>query len=473
MKKLKSIVILFCVLVLISGCKSLTDVIQSFDQEIEKVYLSVTERNMYIGEILTLSASVAPYGAPASITWTTSDNDVAIISNGQVEAAGLGKAVIKAISDDEEKYAECVINVIEPGMAVISGSINSVISNAIIYNKLDTSFRLENYLRSDIFYTDKNGYKRTATSYLNNNNYFSFIVPLETEFVITFTEILTNNNIASLVIEGDNTFKLSESTNLRTIKIEDTVAEMENVITSNLVFMGDSDMSSLNAEVTYDERPEKFELINYLAAGDAKYIVRANTFFGSTPSPSVEWNSNHSQLDEYIKEADGNIRVAKYRISPDDNYVEFVESEYLYLENGMYKAKNEANEQGFIYQNYIDKGIKYVYQLYNFLTDTKTSEKEFRVVASFATKSYPDLGDIGPGIIYKIYDNDILTFNWAVKGLGIISTYSCYSDRDDVVPRNIDNTSISYIETDSTSYGSKPGWFDNVVLNLPESSSIY
>lgn len=77
---------------------------------VESVTLNHTELSMVTGETVTLVASVSPITATdKTVTWTSSDEDVATVDNGTVTAVSGGTATITAKAG--EKTATCLVNV--------------------------------------------------------------------------------------------------------------------------------------------------------------------------------------------------------------------------------------------------------------------------------------------------------------------------------------------------------------------------
>ena len=80
---------------------------------VNKVTLDKTSHSMNIGEKLTLTATVEPSNATnKTVTWTSSNKNVATVSNGTVTAVGSGTATITATADG--KKVTCTITVIKP-----------------------------------------------------------------------------------------------------------------------------------------------------------------------------------------------------------------------------------------------------------------------------------------------------------------------------------------------------------------------
>ena len=78
------------------------------------VALDKSSADVVKGQTLQLTATVAPENADnKEVTWSSSDPDVASVSNGLVTAEGIGQAKITVKTRDGGKTAECVINVIK------------------------------------------------------------------------------------------------------------------------------------------------------------------------------------------------------------------------------------------------------------------------------------------------------------------------------------------------------------------------
>ena len=78
----------------------------------ESVTLNKTEQSMEVGNTLKLTATIAPANATyQSVIWSSDDEDVATVNNGQVTAIAPGVATITAISQDGAARARCKVYV--------------------------------------------------------------------------------------------------------------------------------------------------------------------------------------------------------------------------------------------------------------------------------------------------------------------------------------------------------------------------
>lgn len=86
------------------------------------------------GDDVTLTAAFLPVSATnKGLTWTSSNSNVATVTNGMVHAVATGKTVIKAISTDGLKAASCIVTVYTPssGITVSVPSITVKLGNTV------------------------------------------------------------------------------------------------------------------------------------------------------------------------------------------------------------------------------------------------------------------------------------------------------------------------------------------------------
>ena len=113
------------------------------------VYLSSSEMTLVVGEEKTLTATVTPENAPdKTVTWTSSDPEVATVEDGKVTGIKEGKAVITASANG--KSAECKVTV-EPDVVDFDITITPVESTVLTRGlQQDKSVKLiATYRRTD------------------------------------------------------------------------------------------------------------------------------------------------------------------------------------------------------------------------------------------------------------------------------------------------------------------------------------
>ena len=75
-----------------------------------KITLDKTTITLVKGDTTTLTATVTPDNATKSVVWTSSDEMIATVEDGKIEATGYGVVTITASSGDQ--YATCEVSVI-------------------------------------------------------------------------------------------------------------------------------------------------------------------------------------------------------------------------------------------------------------------------------------------------------------------------------------------------------------------------
>ena len=76
------------------------------------VSLDISQKDMKVGETFTLTATVTPENADVKdVNWTSSNNGVAKVTEGVVEAVGAGTATITVTTVDGKKTATCTVTV--------------------------------------------------------------------------------------------------------------------------------------------------------------------------------------------------------------------------------------------------------------------------------------------------------------------------------------------------------------------------
>ena len=94
--------------------------------EVESISLNITSLDLKIGESRTLVASIEPDDATdKTVLWTSSDETVVIVTDGNIKAIGVGSAVINATSG--KASADCVVNVTEPNGIIYYTSTNNMV----------------------------------------------------------------------------------------------------------------------------------------------------------------------------------------------------------------------------------------------------------------------------------------------------------------------------------------------------------
>ncbi|MCQ2607057.1 MAG: glycosyl hydrolase family 8 [Bacteroidales bacterium] len=85
------------------------------------VTISGTETTVQVGKTISLTAAVAPAAAAQTVTWTSSNDEIATVTGGVVTGVAMGKATIKAAStEDATKFDEYEVTVTAVPVATIT-----------------------------------------------------------------------------------------------------------------------------------------------------------------------------------------------------------------------------------------------------------------------------------------------------------------------------------------------------------------
>jgi len=104
---------------------------------VTSVLLNETAYVLTVGENFTLTATVLPENATnRSVTWTSSNNNVATVSNGIVTAVSAGTATVIAITQDGNHTATCEITVNPVLIPVTAVTLNHATASLGIGNNL-------------------------------------------------------------------------------------------------------------------------------------------------------------------------------------------------------------------------------------------------------------------------------------------------------------------------------------------------
>ncbi len=88
---------------------------------VTEVSLDITQKEIYVGESFTLTPSVFPVNAVnKAVTWSSSDENVVTVLNGEVKALGAGTAVVTVTTVDFNKTASCSVKVNSRGSITVS-----------------------------------------------------------------------------------------------------------------------------------------------------------------------------------------------------------------------------------------------------------------------------------------------------------------------------------------------------------------
>ncbi len=104
----------FFAAVIEQGGKKYVGASKSFMTAVEKVSLNYQKYYLPVGESLELKATVSPDGSSQKVTWKSSKEEYATVSDGVVKGIKKGMAYIYATSEDGFREAACQVIVLAP-----------------------------------------------------------------------------------------------------------------------------------------------------------------------------------------------------------------------------------------------------------------------------------------------------------------------------------------------------------------------
>jgi len=95
--------------------------VEEISKDIINIILDKEKIDMLAGEKTTLNVTIEPdYADNQELIWSSSDENIAVVENGEITAISGGTASIKATSMDGNKEAICIVNVTSPPLKKIS-----------------------------------------------------------------------------------------------------------------------------------------------------------------------------------------------------------------------------------------------------------------------------------------------------------------------------------------------------------------
>ena len=116
-----------------SGVSATLTVTVNEIKNVESISLSMTEVSLYEAEELVLTPQFTPSDATnQQVNWSSSDNNVATVSGGQVTAVSSGTATITATSADGDHTATCTVTVKEVVLET-SGAVDMGLASGLLW----------------------------------------------------------------------------------------------------------------------------------------------------------------------------------------------------------------------------------------------------------------------------------------------------------------------------------------------------
>lgn len=320
---------------------------------VSNVTLDNTSLVLNEGESATLAATVLPENATdKSLVWSSSDESVATVNDGEVVAVNMGTAVITVTTTDGGKTAECTVTVKDPDFVNVE-----VVS--LNYTELDLKIGNTEYLVSYIYPYNATNHN---VSWSSSNDAIATVdgglvtAVSEGEAIITVTtedggktaqcvvrvtapvlDIVGNTSTNDYVAFGGESVQLSSEVPVTWSTSDESVATIDQ--NGKLQFLNDKD----DVEV----------VVTATATEDGSSVTKTfrchKTYFYYNDNPYAEDKAlieggeltipKNKYFDIYLG-ADGGQRIASgcYSATVDDNVVLRVANEGYYVEVKGYQS---------------------------------------------------------------------------------------------------------------------------------------
>ncbi|MDD7617844.1 MAG: Ig-like domain-containing protein [Candidatus Enterosoma sp.] len=226
------------------------------------VTLDKTEATLYPSQTTTLTTTIAPENTTDTITWTSSDADVATVADGVVTAVGAGTATITAKANDEA-FATCTITVKSIGTETAPLSVTELkaLADELIPNQND-NFSQTVYVTGTI--------SKITTAFSSEHGNISFNISDGTSEFLVYRAVATSE---TQFLVGDTVVVSGTLTNYRGTKefAANCVATTKARGTTTITVTG-----AENATVTgLPETAENGSTVSFSVAANEGYVLGA------------------------------------------------------------------------------------------------------------------------------------------------------------------------------------------------------
>ena len=151
---------------------------------VKSVSLNESTLEIDLGENSTLTATVMPYNAvDKSVTWESSDTDVATVANGVITAVGVGETTITVTTVDGGFKATCIVTVVDNSIHVTGVSFEND-TESVEQNKTITLVPIiapTNATNTNVTWESNN----TDVATVNSNGLVTGVMPGEATITVT------------------------------------------------------------------------------------------------------------------------------------------------------------------------------------------------------------------------------------------------------------------------------------------------
>lgn len=210
---LASLLVILCNGIVLAACGNQTVIVES-------VKLDKTELTLEAGSVGKLTATVEPaHAADLSVNWTTGDEAVAVVDDGNVRAIAAGSATVTATAGG--KSAVCAVTVTAPAVPMSQEELTEALRAAVNANNFTASFYTVpdvghqtvkfdgvNRIIEDVgngYYDGNSGFEEMYQMYKSQVFYtFELLLDETTEFTMTY-ESKEDTYIFHVTVDGTAT----------------------------------------------------------------------------------------------------------------------------------------------------------------------------------------------------------------------------------------------------------------------------
>ena len=246
------------------------------------VTLDKTEATLYPSQTTTLTTTIAPENTTDTITWTSSDADVATVADGVVTAVAAGTATITAKANDEA-VATCTITVKSIGTETAPLSVTELkaLADELIPNK-DDKFSQTVYVTGTI--------SKITTAFSSEHGNISFNISDGTSEFLVYRAVATSD---TQFLVGDTVVVSGTLTNYKGTKeyaagcVATSKARGTTTITitgaENATVTGLSETAENGTPISFTVTANEGYVLSSVKAGDTPLVAGEDGSFTVTP----------------------------------------------------------------------------------------------------------------------------------------------------------------------------------------------
>ena len=265
---------------------------------VKSIQLNLSEKTMCVGQKISLKVKkVTPSKASAAVTWSSSDENVAIVTQtGTVTAKNLGTAKIIAVSKNNKKVEEqCTITVTETGDVRYSGKYQNVTWKIYQNGLLDIKGTGEAFGEANAS-ANKNVTNEEALSYTYNMPGWYKYASVITRARVDIKDI-TNLNYA---FDGLSLLKEVDLSKLDTSKVKSMYSMFYNCTSLKKIDVSNFDTSNVNNMANMFYNCRNLQILDVGNFDTSKVVDMSGMFYNCMNLKSLDLSSFNTEKVKYM-----------------------------------------------------------------------------------------------------------------------------------------------------------------------------